>query len=172
MNSNTTLNNRIKHQILKILYIYVPMIALHLTLGTAVASDFPAVIYHNCKDGDTCTFTIPDVHPLLGKNIKVKLEGLDAPQLNGQCAREARLAKQAKELTQSLLEKAKRIDLINSRRGTMFNLSATILADGKDVGQALRKKHLAVHHGGGTYTGDWCLKRRSFGLEIPYTPEK
>lgn len=172
MNPSAISNNLTKHQPLKILCVYISILVLHLTLSTADASDFHEVIYHNCKDGDTCIFTIPNVHPLLGKNIKVKLEGLDAPEINGKCAREVRMAKQAKELTQSLLEEAKRIDLINSRRGTTFNLSATILVDGQDVGQVLRQKHLAEHHGGGTYTADWCLKRRSFGLEIPYTQEK
>ena len=32
---------------------------------------FQSVIFHSCYDGDTCTFTIPGVHPLLGDKIKV-----------------------------------------------------------------------------------------------------
>ena len=37
---------------------------LLLTLFLASATDFPNVTYHRCYDGDTCTFTIPSVHPL------------------------------------------------------------------------------------------------------------
>ena len=39
---------------------------------------FKDVILHGCYDGDTCTFTIPGVHPLLGEKIKVRLRGVAA----------------------------------------------------------------------------------------------
>ena len=41
----------------------------------AFAADFPNVTYHRCYDGDTCTFTIPDVHPLFGEKINVRIAG-------------------------------------------------------------------------------------------------
>ena len=44
----------------------LPLSLLIAALGlapSAFAADFTNVTYHRCYDGDTCTFTIPDVHP-------------------------------------------------------------------------------------------------------------
>ena len=132
------------------------------------AADFHNVTYHNCLDGDSCTFTIPDVHPLLGKRIKVEVSGIDAPEFEGRCARELRMAMQARDLMRTLLKDAKKIDLINPRRGLNFHLDAKVLVDGKNVAEILISRQLAARYNGGTSPADWCFKRRSFGLEIPY----
>jgi len=44
------------------------------------ATDFPNVIYRTCYDGDTCRFGLPKLHPLFGKNIPVRLVGIDSPE--------------------------------------------------------------------------------------------
>ena len=35
------------------------------------------VEFISCYDGDTCRFNIPGVHPIIGKNISVRLDGID-----------------------------------------------------------------------------------------------
>ncbi len=147
----------------------VTLILLLIPTG-AIAADFHDVTYHNCHDGDSCIFTIPDVHPLLGKQIKVEVSGIDTPELVAGCARELRMAKQARDLTKTLLTSAVRIDLVNARRGKEFHLDAKVMVEGKDIAEILIGQQLAARHTGGTSPADWCFKRRSFGLEIPYTP--
>ena len=63
----------------------------------ALAADFPSVTYHRCYDGDTCTFTIPDVHPLFGDKINVRIAGIDTPEIKGKCQKETALAMQTLE---------------------------------------------------------------------------
>ena len=148
----------------------VVMFSLLLFPVFTIAADFRGAIYHNCHDGDSCTFTIADVHPLLGKRIKVEVSGIDAPELNGRCAREVRMAKQARDLLRTLLKEAKKIDFINARRGDGFHLDAVLLVDGKNVAEILIRRQLAARYDGNASPADWCFKRRSFGLEIPYIP--
>jgi len=133
-----------------------------------IAADFHRVIYHNCQDGDSCIFTIPEVHPLLGKRMKVEVSGIDAPELKGGCARELRMAQKARDLMRTLLRNAKTIDLINARRGSNFHLDAKVLVDGKNTAEILISRQLAARYDGGVSPADWCFKKRSFGLEIPY----
>ena len=68
----------------------------------------------------------------------------------------------------SLLKEATKIDLINARRGDGFHLNAKVLVDGKDVAEILIGRELAERYDGGASPADWCFKKRSFGLEIPY----
>lgn len=53
------------------------VVLLHLGLPAWAGSygSFIGVMFHSCYDGDTCSFTIPGVHPLLGDSIKVRLRG-------------------------------------------------------------------------------------------------
>ena len=146
------------------------VMVLLLYSASALAADFRGVTYHNCHDGDSCTFTIPKVHPLLGKRINVEVANIDTPERNGACARETRLAKQARDVLRKMLREANQIDLINARRGHEFHLKATVLADGKDVAEIMISRNIAVRHHRGQSPADWCFKRRSFGLDIPYTP--
>ena len=40
------------------------LIATLVLVSSAYAADFTNVTYHRCYDGDTCTFTLPGIHPL------------------------------------------------------------------------------------------------------------
>lgn len=168
MNSRHISGNTSGHQTRHTLrHAVLPLVLLCFAVPT-IAADFHGVTYHNCHDGDSCTFTISEVHPLLGKRIKVEVSGIDAPELVGGCARELRMAKQARDLMRTLLKEAQNIDLINARRGKEFHLDAKVLVDEKNVAEILIGRQLAARYNGGTSPADWCFKRRSFGLEIPY----
>ena len=167
MNSRTVSGNTGKHQPRNTLRYGVLTLFLLLCPAPTIAAEFHGVIYHNCHDGDSCTFTIPGIHPLLGKRIKVEVSGIDTPELKAGCARESRMAKQARDLMRTLLEEAKTINLINARRGNGFHLSAKVLVDEKDVAEILIGRQLAARHYGGTSPADWCFKQLPFGMEIP-----
>jgi len=80
----------------------------------AFAANFPNATYHRCYDGDTCTFTIPGVHPLFGENISVRIAGIDTPEVKGKCQQEKALAKEARDLVRGILENAQRVDLVDA----------------------------------------------------------
>jgi len=120
------------------------------------AADFPNVTYHRCYDGETCTFTIPSVHPLFGEKISVRIAGIDTPEIRGKCQEETALAMQARNLVRRMLGQARRIDLLDAERGKYFRIVARVLADGRDIGQTLIDRGMAVAYDGGKKTKDWC----------------
>jgi len=122
----------------------------------ALATDFPNVTYHRCYDGDTCTFTIQDVHSLFGEKINVRIAGIDTPEIKGKCQKETALAMQARNLVRRMLGQARRIDLLDVERGKYFRIVARVVADGKDVGQTMIDRGMAVEYDGGTKVKEWC----------------
>lgn len=69
----------------------------------AFATDFPNVTYHHCYDGDTCTFTLPGVHPLFGEKINIRLVGIDTPEIRVKCEQETALGKEARDGVRGIL---------------------------------------------------------------------
>ena len=116
---------------------------------------FSGVDFHYCYDGDTCTFTIPNVHPLLGKRISVRIKGIDTPEIRGKCDKEKELAKRARDFLINLLKGASRIDLVGVQRGKYFRIIAAIQADGTGVSKLLIENGYARKYEGGTRKG-WC----------------
>ncbi|MDT7040825.1 hypothetical protein [Candidatus Nitronereus thalassa] len=106
--------------------------------------DFDNVIYHTCYDGDTCTMTIPGVHPLLGKRVPIRLQPVQAPEIRGKCEREKTLAIEARNFVRDLLSKARVIHLRDATRDDFFRIDARIIADGVDIGEVLLANHLAA----------------------------
>ena len=121
------------------------------------AADFTNVTNHRCYDGDTCTFTLPGVHPLFGERVSVRLAGIDTPEIRGQCQKETALAMQARNLARRMLGQARRIDLLAAEHGKYFRIVARVLADGKDIGQTLLDRGMAVEYDGGTKNKKWCI---------------
>ena len=117
--------------------------------------DFDDLVFHSCYDGDTCTFTIRGVHPLLGEKIGVRLAGIDTPEIKGKCGREKDLARKAKAFLNAMLKKARRIRLLNPRRGKYFRIVADIEADGIIVNEKMLREGLAHRYDGGKRKS-WC----------------
>ena len=86
----------------------IAVLLLGLAPSHAFAADFNNVTYHRCYDGDTCTFTLPDVHPLFGEKISVRIAGIDTPEIRGKCQKEKALAIQARNLVRRMLGQAGR----------------------------------------------------------------
>jgi endonuclease YncB( thermonuclease family) len=60
-----------------------PVLTLFLIPTSALAADFNNVTYHHCYDDDIYNFTLPDVHPLFGDKIGVRIAGIDTPEIRG-----------------------------------------------------------------------------------------
>ena len=79
--------------------------------------DYEGAIYVRNYDGDTITFNLPKLHPIIGKKIAVRVNGIDTPEIRGKCDKEKYDAEQAKNMVEDFLKDAERIALKNMERG-------------------------------------------------------
>lgn len=113
-------------------------------------------------DGDSITFDIPNTPAIVGKNMVIRLRGIDTPELKKKsCQAEKQKAQQAKEMVYSLLKNAKTITLRHIERGKYFRMLADVEFDGKDLAAILIERNLAVRYSGGKKTHDWCSTDKS-----------
>lgn len=137
------------------LLLVLPLTTL-LSPGPARAhSDVRDVGYEDCYDGDTCIFAVPGKHPFFRERYVVHLRGVDAPEIEGSCERERNLAEEARRLLHRLLRRAARIDLIDLHYDDTERAEAIVLADGRDVAEALLRRRLAVRLDGAERPA-WC----------------
>jgi len=118
--------------------------------------NFHDIQYIKNYDGDTITVNLFGVHPLIGKEISVRLFGIDTPEIKGKCYKEKRLAVEAKVFVEQRLKKAHVINLLNAKRGLYFRIVGIIMADGININTLLVKKGLAVLYYGGKKIKNWC----------------
>ncbi len=137
---------------MKTLFLYL----LLLLPVNALADDIYDVDYVRNYDGDTITVDINYFPNLFGKEIGIRVNGIDTPEIRGKCQKEKDMAYIAKEVVRSVLVNSKRIDLINPQRGKYFRIVADVYADGVSISEELLKKGLAVPYYGRTKTKNWC----------------
>ena len=113
-------------------------------------------------DGDTFRADLKGYPDIIGKNIPIRIKGVDAPELRGKCKKETVLAVKAREFTKMLLRSSileKGVVLRNIERGTFFRLVANvhIFFRGREVSLKtfLLAKGLAVNYIPGI-SHDWC----------------
>ena len=120
---------------------------------------FRCVKYIRNYDADTITFDIPDVHPLIGHHISVRVRHVDTPEIKGKLPCEKEAARAAKNLIENLLKNAQRIDLENIDKDKYFRILADVRYDGKTLKDVLLKNHLAYQYEGGTKEKlNWCQR--------------
>lgn len=119
------------------------------TYGNATASKVNSVY-----DGDTFRVDIPNFPDIAGKNIPIRINGIDTPEMRSKDPLVKQKAIEAKEYLKACLEKAKTIVLKNMKRGKYFRIVAHVLVDGKNIGDELIKEGLALPYDGGKKT-DW-----------------
>ena len=123
------------------------------------SKNFRCVQYIKNYDGDTITFYIPHVHPIIGKEIRVRLLNIDTPEMNAKNSCEKRKAKEAQKKVEILLKNAKRIDLENIKRGRYFRIVADVKMDGLYLAEELIKNNLAYYYKGKNKKQiDWCAE--------------
>ncbi len=123
---------------------------------------FRCVKYVKNYDADTVTFDIPNVHPLIGKSISIRVRHVDTPEIKGKLPCEKEAARNAKKLVENLLKNAKQIDLKNVDRDKYFRILADVQIDGVNLKDYLLKNNLAYKYEGGTKEKmDWCKRMPS-----------
>ena len=118
--------------------------------------DYQNPIYVRNYDGDTITFNLPDLHPIIGEKISVRVNGIDTPEIKGNCEKEKYDAQHAKEMVAEILKDAEQITLKNMERGKYFRIAADVLVDGEDLGDMLVEAGVAVSYDGGKKSHKWC----------------
>jgi micrococcal nuclease len=118
---------------------------------------FRCVKFIKNYDADTITVNIPNVHPLIGEKVSVRVLGIDSPEIKGKNKCEKDKARIAQRLVENLLKNAKHIELQNVQRDKYFRILADVVADGKSIKDLVIKNHLAYKYEGGTKINvDWC----------------
>ena len=106
-------------------------------------------------DGDTFRVDIDGIHPLLGQNIAIRVNGVDTPEIRGKCQYEKDLAIKARDFVRAKLSNAKEAVLTNIQRGKYFRIIANVLVDGVSLEGQLLNKGLAYEYYG-KKKGKWC----------------
>ena len=106
-------------------------------------------------DADTFRVNIDSWPPIVGKNVPVRVLGVDAPEIRGKCPSEKSAAKQARAFTFSSLSGATQIELRNIKRGKYFRLLAEVYIDGNNLsGMLIEAGHARYYEGRGRK--GWC----------------
>lgn len=118
---------------------------------------FRCVTVLRTADADTIVVDIPDVPAILGKGIRVRVAGIDSPEIHSESACEATIAERASNFTRLAIAGASQVDLENIRRDKFFRILADVVIDGKSLGESLIKAKFAYAYKGGKKTViDWC----------------
>ena len=137
-------------------------LSLLLTFTIQAAPQYGTVIVSkvlNVYDGDTFKVNIDSLPPIVGKNIAIRVNGVDTPEIRGKCQYEKNLALKARDFVRAKLANAKEIKLTNLQRGKYFRVVANVVVDGVSLGQELLDNKLAYEYSGGKKLS-WCKYER------------
>lgn len=115
------------------------------TYGEAVVTEIVSVY-----DGDTFTANIDGWPPIVGREISVRIAGIDCPEKRGSDDYEKELAAKAGKYAEKRLREADTVTLKNIRRGKYFRLLADVYVDRWSLGRELLRVGLAKEYDGGT----------------------
>jgi len=106
-------------------------------------------------DGDTLRVNIDSFPDIVGKNIRIRIKGIDAPEIKGKCQREIDLAIMARDYLRNAINQSSQIELRNIERGKYFRIVGELYIDGENISNNLIKRKLAYHYNGGKKRS-WC----------------
>ena len=134
-----------------LLFLLLPFYSFAKSFG-----DYEGAVYVRNYDGDTITFNLPGLHPIIGEKISIRVNGIDTPEIRGKCEKEIYDAKQAQEMVADIFKDAEQIDLKNIERGKYFRIAADVIVDGESLGEMLVEAGMAVRYDGGKKNRNWC----------------
>lgn len=110
-----------------------------------IAPDAVKAIYSSNSEADTLWVDIPGFPSIIGHMIKIRIDGINAPQNSGKCFEEKALARRATKRLREILKNSHLIVLAKMNRGRSFEIVARVIVDGVDIGEALVEEKLARH---------------------------
>jgi len=106
-------------------------------------------------DGDTIRVNIDSFPDIIGENIRIRLKGIDAPEIKGKCQKEIDLAIMARDYLRNAINQSIKIELRNIERGKYFRIVGELYINGENISNNLIKRKLAYHYNGGKKRS-WC----------------
>ena len=137
---------------------YVAFIFVTLFSNSLLASGYgntEVIKVNSVYDGDTFRADLNLGHPIISDNIRVRLNGIDTPEIKGKCWREKQLAIKARDFLKKRLKNSKNITLKNIKRGKYFRIVADVYIDGININKELISKKMAYSYYKGR-KNNWC----------------
>jgi len=109
-------------------------------------------------DGDTITIKCLKDFKCDNDSLKVRIMGVDTPEIKGKCRSEIILARKAKQFTVNFVRTTSDIVLTydkSNKYDRYGRLLAYISVDGKDLSESLIKNNLGRKYNGGKRSS-WC----------------
>ena len=142
---------------MKIVVLLLPLLLCNALHSYAESyGDYQGAVYLKNYDGDTIRFNLPGYPPIAGKDIRVRVNGIDTPEIKGKCKKEKYEAQQARDMVADILKGAEKITLRNMKRGKYFRIAADVVVDGENLADVLIDAGMAVRYDGGKKTHNWC----------------
>ena len=142
---------------MKIVVLLLPLLLCNALHSYAESyGDYQGAIYLKNYDGDTIRFNLPGYPPIAGKDIRVRVNGIDTPEIKGKCKKEKYEARQARDMVADILKGAEKINLKNMKRGKYFRIAADVIVDGENLADVLIEAGMAIKYNGGKKTYKWC----------------
>ncbi|MBT6717965.1 MAG: thermonuclease family protein [Nitrospina sp.] len=132
-------------------FLFLPSYSLAKSFG-----NYQGAVYIRNYDGDTITFNLPGLHPIIGEKISIRVNGIDTPEIKGKCEKEKYDAQQAKDMVADILKDAEQTTLKNMERGKYFRIAADVIVDSENLADVLVEAGMAVRYDGGKKTHKWC----------------
>lgn len=130
----------------KILFLFIIFCYCYSVEYSDTITDFTII---KVRDGDTFMINIPNIPDVFGKNIAVRIRGIDTPELNDSREEIRKISIQAKEELEKLLTSGEKVILYNLGRDKYFRLLASVRVGNVDIAEYLIKKGLAKSYNGG-----------------------
>lgn len=89
-------------------------------------------------DGDTFRAYLPNIK----KDQRIRVRGVDTPEIKGSCVAEILAAVKARDFVRKLLYSANKIVLINIGKDRYERVLAKVIVDGQDLAQTLIDRNL------------------------------
>ena len=106
-------------------------------------------------DGDTLRVNIDSFPDIVGKNIRIRIKGIDAPEIKGKCQKEIDLAIMARDYLRNAINQSSQIELRNIERGKYFRIVGDLYIDSVNISKILQNKGLVYSYNGGKKK-TWC----------------
>ncbi|MBJ7540037.1 thermonuclease family protein [Marinomonas transparens] len=131
----------------------IGMMALSSSVSASSTAQVSSIV--SVYDADTFRVNIDGWTDIIGKNMPIRVNGVDAAEIRGKCKKEKILAKKAREFTRDFLASSSVVELKNIKRGKYFRLIADVYGDGALLSDALIQSGLARPYHGEKRQG-WC----------------
>jgi micrococcal nuclease len=128
----------------------IALIAISISAAPKEYGEVVVTEIVNVYDGDTFHVNIKGWPDVCGKNIGVRILGIDTPEMHDKDPAVKATAIKAKAYARQLLEGAKEIRLTNLKRDKYFRLLANVKLDGHDFSKLMLDSGLAKEYDGGT----------------------